>query len=175
MQEIVPEQKPKNNNNNKTRKKKKVSCHYRSALTYPSSRYWWSPRRRRRRRRRLVRWDTRERDRDRDTAAIVSVQIPATVWNEMHWSVFAWTSEYSSAVLLLSWDSAHVMCATPDALNVVSFLYFLPFAGYQAVRLHVCSGEWGRYLASGCELGQYVLTLHMAPNFTTLWFCLFAC
>jgi hypothetical protein len=49
------------------------------------------------------------------------------------------------------WDSAHVMCATPDALNVVSFLFFLPL---RDIRRSVCM-----YVAVN-EVG----TVHLAVN-----------
>jgi hypothetical protein len=95
----------------------------------------------------------REKERERESGAIVSVQIPATVWNEIALECFC-MDEYSSACAAAEWDSAHVMCATSDALNVVSFLYVFPLRDMRRFRLHVCCSERGRYRASGCELGQ---------------------
>ncbi len=48
-------------------------------------------------------------------------------------------------------DRAHVMCATPDALNVVSFLYFVPLLDIRrSVGMYVAVNEVG--------------TVHLAPN-----------
>jgi hypothetical protein len=80
----------------------------------------------------------------------VSVQIPATVLNEIAMECFC-MEEYSSACAAAEWDSAHVMCATTDALNVVSFLYVFPL---RDMRRCVCM-----YVAVN-EVG----TVHLAAN-----------
>jgi hypothetical protein len=70
---------------------------------------------------------------------------------EMHWSAFAWTRELVRCAAAAEWDSAHVMWATPDALNMVSFLYFLPLRDIsRSVCIYAAVNEAG--------------TVHLAAN-----------
>jgi hypothetical protein len=77
----------------------------------------------------------RERETDRDTAATLLCQCksPRQCGTQCIGVLLHGRVLVRSAAA--EWDTAHVLCATPDALNVVSLLYFLPL---RDIRRSVC-------------------------------------